>query len=154
METVRTLPVLSAGPGKALGIQVPGTQYWISDSGLSSRGRKSWLPSRQIAKTTEIERSALISYIDHILEVSAVMIRFSTFRRVNLSSLNKNKCYFNALSKALKKWRADVIQNGRVQKLRKKVAARTIQRAFRRAIGNPAYQMCKNRLLREFQELS
>jgi len=38
--------------------------------------------------------------------------------------------------------------------IRQKIAARSIQRAFRRAIENPAYRMCKNRLLREFKELA
>ena len=38
--------------------------------------------------------------------------------------------------------------------IRQKIAARSIQRAFRNAIENPGYRMCKNRLLREFQELA
>jgi hypothetical protein len=41
-----------------------------------------------------------------------------------------------------------------LQGIRKKTAARAIQRQFKEAIANPAYRMCKNRLLREFESMA
>jgi len=36
----------------------------------------------------------------------------------------------------------------------KKMSAIQIQRAFKNAISNPQYKMCKQRLMREYQELT
>ncbi len=36
---------------------------------------------------------------------------------------------------------------------RRHLAARRIQRAFRRALSDPSYAACRRRLLREFREL-
>lgn len=43
---------------------------------------------------------------------------------------------------------------GRYAKLRETLAARTIQRYWRRCIVDISYKMCYNRLMREFHELT
>jgi hypothetical protein len=50
----------------------------------------------------------------------------------------------------MRAWKSALI----LESLRRSLATRTIQKQFRESMGNPAYQMCKNRLLREFEALS
>lgn len=49
----------------------------------------------------------------------------------------------------LDEWKKKLVLEG----LHKKKAARTIQRAYREARNNPEYDMCKKRLMGEFEEL-
>jgi hypothetical protein len=53
---------------------------------------------------------------------------------------------------ALLAWRRGLVHEGLVG-VRKRSAARAIQRSFREAISNPAYGLCKKRLLCEANEL-
>jgi hypothetical protein len=53
---------------------------------------------------------------------------------------------------ALLAWRCGLVQEGLVG-VRKRVAARAIQRSFREAISNPVYGLCKKRLLCEATQL-
>jgi hypothetical protein len=46
----------------------------------------------------------------------------------------------------LEAWKTALVLEG----LRRKTAARAIQRRFRESMSNPGYRMCKTRLLREF----
>lgn len=50
--------------------------------------------------------------------------------------------------RALETWKATLILEG----LRRRLAARAIQRQFREAIANPAYTLCQKRLLQEFRD--
>jgi len=45
-------------------------------------------------------------------------------------------------------WKTQLV----LEKLQRNAAARTIQRQFKESISNPAYGLCKQRLLREFAE--
>jgi len=49
----------------------------------------------------------------------------------------------------MESWRKKVILGG----IRKCMAARMIQKQFRKAISDPTYKMCQSRLLREFRDL-
>jgi fucose permease len=46
------------------------------------------------------------------------------------------------------------VQKNRLDLLRMKIATRKIQKAWFKAITNPEYSMCHNRLIRDFQELT
>lgn len=46
-------------------------------------------------------------------------------------------------------WKATLVLEG----IRKRLAARTIQRRFKRCISDPTFRMCQNRLRREFLDL-
>jgi len=54
---------------------------------------------------------------------------------------------------ALLDWRRALVQDGLVS-IRHRLAAKAIQRSFREANTNPAYQLCKNRLIRESTEMA
>lgn len=56
--------------------------------------------------------------------------------------------------KKLETFRKTLERNERLVGIRKKVAARSIQRQFKESISNPGYRMCKNRLLREFESMT
>lgn len=50
--------------------------------------------------------------------------------------------------RVLDAWKTQLV----LEKLQRNAAARTIQRQFKESISNPAYDICKRRLLREFAE--
>lgn len=54
---------------------------------------------------------------------------------------------------ALLAFRWALVQEG-LMGIRKRLAAKAIQRSFREANTNPAYQLCKNRLIRESTEMA
>jgi len=56
------------------------------------------------------------------------------------------------MSEVVWAWRRMLVQDGLVS-IRKRLAAKAIQRSFRQANTNPAYQLCKNRLIHESTEL-
>lgn len=49
---------------------------------------------------------------------------------------------------ALENWKKDLV----LERIRRNMAARTIQRQFRESMSNPGFRLCKQRLLREFAE--
>lgn len=51
---------------------------------------------------------------------------------------------------ALRSWKTSLV----LARLRRKIAARVIQQTFRRSMSDPAHRMCRERLLREFKDLT
>jgi hypothetical protein len=51
---------------------------------------------------------------------------------------------------AVGSWKTSLV----LERLRRKIAARVIQRTFRASMSNPVYHMCRDRLLREFKDLA
>lgn len=50
----------------------------------------------------------------------------------------------------LENWKKELV----IERIRRSMSARTVQRQFRESMSNPAYVMCKRRLLREFKNLN
>jgi hypothetical protein len=74
-----------------------------------------------------------------------------------LVEVNKNKT-FNYINARKAKKIDDKSEEARARRPyellhKKNEAARKIQRAFKEAIANPAYKMCRDRLMREFADL-
>jgi hypothetical protein len=80
-----------------------------------------------------VERSHIVSMIDCCIKF---LLRITSRRE------------WNDKIGPLRTWKAQLV----LERIRRNVAARTIQRQFRESMSNPAYDMCKRRLLREFAE--
>lgn len=84
-----------------------------------------------VVSSMAIERSRLLALIDRCIR---------RYRR----PLSYRPCACTILES----WKTQLV----LEKIRRNRSAKTIQRQFRESMSNPAYDMCKRRLLREFAE--
>jgi len=104
-------------------VQVPSTEFWIH--AYMERNLLIW---RGIFYA-DIQRKQLMRLIDDALTIAN-----------------------EEMSEVVLAWRRVLVQDGLVS-IRKRLAAKAIQRSFREANINPAYLLCKKRLMRESTEL-
>ena len=96
-----------------------------------------------------LRRSDVINIID-LAKTSWIKHYAPMISRVSFyPSDEQAKTTIKTIGILLDEWKKKVVLQG----LRKKTAARTIQRAYREARNNPAHDMCKKRLMGEFEEL-
>jgi hypothetical protein len=132
------------GPERSTHIPIPGTTchiYEVSAPPDNCRNacsvilQSDWpeTSTRVVMSSMVVERTRLIKMIDRCTKT---LVRYST-----------NTIQY-ATIEPLWKWKAQLV----FERLRRNRSARTIQKQFRECMGNPAYDMCRRRLLREFAE--
>lgn len=127
-------------------IHIPDTDWYMHDWSMhyahygdyrsmrifSSKYR--WIGLGIVLSSMVIERTRLIEFIQEFIDSS-----------------RPDKTRHDVIDWArprLKAWKKELV----LERVRRNRAARTIQRQFRESMGNPAYDMCRRRLLREFAE--
>jgi putative hemolysin len=86
-----------------------------------------------------VERSQLVAMIDRTISITVA----------NNTITNYNQYHCSEQYESLWTWKTQLI----LERIRRNRAARTVQRQFRESMSNPAYDMCKRRLLREYKLL-
>lgn len=138
---------------------LPGTEYFLGYFQGNNiitvwRGGREDLESSFVT----VPRAYLLNLLRFLTETEKKSFRefgvihsASTLRLCTLVDYG-NPCsvYLPGLQEALLNWTASLVLQG----IRETIAARSLQRQFREAIANPCYQMCKNRLLREFESMA
>lgn len=137
-------------------IHVPNTEWYIHDIVIYGEERMThmynamktyyygrlieWSFEHTVMSSMVAERAYLIDLIDRYVESCKQPCRsYCIF-------------YFNTewprIQFYLKAWKTQLV----LERIRRNIAARTIQRQFRESMSNPGYRLCKQRLLREFAE--
>jgi hypothetical protein len=123
-------------------IHIPGTDWYIYDWYEGDQRtmriiscKYHWIGVGIVLSSMVIERNRLIKIIQDFVAPQLVESR--------------QDCRDFARSR-LVAWKAHLI----LERIRRNRAAKTIQRQFRECMSNPAYDLCKRRLLREFADLN
>ena len=114
------------GPVHYTLVIIPETTYYICDYwNTYSDMRPQVRLYLDVMSAMTVERTHLVAMIDRCIKTES-----------------------NDTIEPLWSWKAKLV----LEKLQRSAAARMIQRQFRETMSNPAYGLCKRRLLREFAE--
>lgn len=122
-------------------IHVPDTDWYMYDEYDGERTmrifscKRNWIGKGIVLSSMVIERIRLIKIIQDL----------ATYRDSKTSRDSRLRDFARP---RLEAWKAHLV----LERIRRNVAARTIQRQFRESMSNPAYALCNQRLLREFAE--
>lgn len=143
--------------------RVPGSEDSMFVEGFYERGWEARIRQQKWTAadgTLAVPRDRAVAILDAALarwtSESARILEMARNPKLKGSQNPRYQAYVANMARKLERPSETLreFRNGLVlQGIRKKVAARSIQGAFRNAIANPAYRLCKKRLLREFMEL-
>ena len=123
-------------------IHIPNTDWYMLDTYEGDQrtmrvlsSKRHWIGVGIVLSSMVIERTRLINIIQDFIAPRLLETR-QDFRLI--------------ARPRLKAWKAQLV----LEKIRRNAAARMIQRQFKESMSNPAYGLCKRRLLREFADLN
>ena len=125
-------------PNHGIYVIIPETTYYIynyrtHETHTNCTYLRSLSVYGAVLSAMTVERSHLVAMIDRCIK--------KLYREI--STVDSNN-----LIGPLWTWKMKLV----LERIRRNAAARTIQRQFKESVSNPAYGLCKRRLLREFAE--
>ena len=122
-------------PNHGMYVIIPESTYYIYNYRTNCTFLHSLSVYGAVLSAMTVERSHLVAMVDRCIK--------KLYREISTDDSNN-------LIGPLWTWKTQLV----LERIRRNMAARTIQRQFRESMSNPAYGLCKQRLLREFADLN